>query len=160
MKYVNTLFKNKSISLLVTIFFSIFFLSFSGKTKSPHLIVGCWQISENAEQNDFLKKNYQIYQWYFSSDEFTCQITIKNGKNESRNYFAFKVQDSTEGFDKPILILKETKENSLLLVFSIQELTKSKLKLRFEKEISSKNVIMPSADIEFERIAGPSENME
>ncbi|MFM7709302.1 MAG: hypothetical protein ACKO5C_00150 [Ferruginibacter sp.] len=150
--------------LIFAIIFSFFtFTSFKVGPK-PHLIVGNWQLIENEKQKiEFSKdgKNYWIDRLTFSSDEIQSDFTLVNIKSKSELgvTFAFHFFEPFDEFTTPVVLFKNICDKKTRLVFSIVELDKSFLKVRFEKKYSSENINLSTGIMTFERTAGPPENM-
>jgi hypothetical protein len=130
----------------------------------PHLIVGNWELLENqSKQLLFFKdgEEFSIARITFSSDEIASGFyLIKKGeKIEEKLTLGFKIYEPFEEFKNPVLLLKNLCDGRTRIVFSILKLDKGFLKLKFEKESSSENITIKNEVFDFERTAGPSENM-
>ena len=151
------------IKLLVTIVTVFVTSSFVVKPK-PHLIVGNWELLDKSK-NPLIKngQEFSIERFAFSSDEFTSGIYLMNKKSikkkeESLN-LAFRIIENDEEFQNPVILFKNICDNKTMIVFSILKLDKGFLKLKFEKKYSSDNIDIKNDILEFERTAGPPENM-
>ncbi len=148
----------------IIVFFSCICLtSFIVKPK-PHLIVGNWELFENqSKQLLFFKdgEEFSIARVTFSSDEIASSFyLIKDGKKVEENLtLGFKIYEPFDHFKTPVLLLKNLCDGKSRVVFSILTLDKGFLKLKFEKEFSSENITIKNEVLNFERTAGPPENM-
>lgn len=157
--------KLKSISLInkTKIKFLIGMLSFFCLTsfvEKPHLIVGCWKVTDNSQLTLPVGDDLTLAQWYFSSDEFTSSISLTKNKEEFNYKVAYKIYENEKGYSKPVIVFKSTCNDDLLIIFTLEELSKESLILKFDEKNSSKSITVNPAQIRFERIAGPPENME
>ena len=144
-------------SILPFIIFAILRLSVLGQS---HLITGCWEIKEPTSVSLPIGDDLTLSQWTFSSDEFTCRLSLQDASQQDISYrLAFRIVEEKKVSSNPVLIFKSTCDEDLILEFSIEELTKPTLKLKFIKKYSSPNVHFDKV-LDFERIAGPPENME
>ena len=144
----------------------IFLTSFAIRQK-PHLIVGNWQLTENKVEPIKIESiNFFLKRLYFRSDEFTSGISILklNNNDEPQNEIdldlAFKIFDADEEFKYPTLVFKNICDKKSMYTFSILQLDKKCLKIKFEKKYSSENIKMTDEILEFDKTAGPSENWE
>jgi uncharacterized protein YxeA len=128
--------------------------------KKPYLLVGNWVLKMEKKNQSFLRKNHQLDQWHFSSDECTTAIYLQNGKKEKRFGYAYNTFQNIDSTTNTYLLLKTTNKNPEIICFIINSLSKTTMQLHFDKEKSSKTVYFPNETLEFERIAGPPENME
>lgn len=140
--------------------------SFSIKPK-PHLIIGNWEFVENKMKPiEIDNQKFFLKRLFFSSDEFTSGISIlkQNKKDLSKNEIdidlAFKIFEANEEFKNPVLVLKNICDKKSIYVFSILQLDKKTLQIRFEKSYSSENINMTNEILEFDKTAGPTENWE
>ena len=146
------------------IFFThVILTSYTVKPK-PHLIVGNWQLVEDQKSKPLFLKDgidYLIERIYFSSDEITSgfALTIKGKKEEENLTLGFKVYEPFDDFKNPVLLFKNLCDGKTRIVFSILKLDKEVLKLKFEKSFSSENIAIKNEILDFERTAGPPENM-
>ena len=131
-------------NLLVTIVIIFNSSSFIVKPK-PHLIVGNWELLDKSK-NTLIKngQEFSIERFAFSSDEFTSGIYLTNKKSikkkeESLN-LAFRIIEKDDEFQNPVILFKNTCDGKTMIVFSILELDKGFLKLKFEKKYSSDNI--------------------
>ena len=151
-------------NLLVTIVTIFNSSSFIIKPK-PHLIVGNWELLDKSK-NTLIKngQEFSIERFAFSSDEFTSGIYLTNKKSikkkeESLN-LAFRIIEKDDEFQNPVILFKNIcDDKNTMIVFSILKLDKGFLKLKFEKKYSSDNIDIKKEILEFERTAGPEENM-
>jgi hypothetical protein len=139
-------------------------LSTSFISPKPHLIVGNWELLEDQSKKlIFFKdgKEFSIARITFSSDEIASNFyLIKNGtKVEETITFGFKFYEPFDNFKNPVLLLKNLCDGKTRIVFSIIKLDKGYLTLKFEKEFSSENISLKNENLNFERTAGPPENM-
>ena len=154
----------KTLSYITTLLVaSLFTTSFIIKPK-PHLIVGNWELIDKSK-NLLLKNGQQfsIERFAFGSDEITSGIYLINkksiGKKEESLNLAFKILEHEEEFENPVLFFKNICDGKTMIVFSILKLDKGFLKLKFEKKYSSNNIDIKNEALDFERTAGPPENM-
>ncbi len=141
----------------------IFLTSFAVKPK-PHLIVGNWQLIEKQLNQPLFVRDgigHSLARIYFSSDEITSGFAlIMKGKKVEENFpLGFKVYEPFDDFKNPVLLFKNLCDGKTRIVFSILKLDKEILKLKFEKSFSSENISIDSEVLDFERTAGPPENM-
>jgi hypothetical protein len=130
----------------------------------PHLIVGNWELFENQKDKFlFLKdgQEFSIARITFSSDEIASNFYLrkKRKKDEKNVTFGFKIYEPFDDFKNPVLLLKNLCDGKTRIVFSILKLDKEFLKIKFEKEFSSENITIMNEVLDFERTAGPPENM-
>jgi len=147
-------------SLLIAIL--LFSLTSFQYVAKPHLIVGNWQILEKQKYElTFNDKSSYFDRIYFSSDEFTACFSLidKNGDEEELS-LAFRIYEADAEFETPMIVFKNTCDKSFLLVFSIENLSKEFLKIKFQKKYSSEGINVKNEILEFERTAGPPENMD
>lgn len=153
----------KIIGILVLITGYLCSSSFVFKPK-PHLIVGNWELIDKRK-NLCIKnrQEFSIERIAFSSDEITSGIYLmdkKNTKKKEENLkLAFKVIEHDEEFENPVVFFKNICDEETMIVFSILKLDKEFLKFKFEKKYSSDNIDIRNEILEFERTAGPPENM-
>lgn len=156
MKKQNTVFGSLLIAILL---FSL--TSFQNVTK-PHLIVGNWQILEK-QKYVFTHSDSSLFldRIYFSSDEFSAGFSLidKNG-DEKELDLAYKIYEADEEFKTPMIVFKNTCDKSFLLVFSIENLSKAFLEIKFQKKYSAEGINVENGILKFERTAGPPENMD
>lgn len=148
----------------IYLFLLLFLTSFIHPPK-PHLIVGNWQLVEDQRYlNLWTKagKKYSIERLAFSSDEISSSIAVRTkGKtNEMSTTFGYRVLEPFDDFQSPILLMKDLCNKQTRLVFSILELNKRTMKLKFEPLHSSEDVRVSTVILTFDRTAGPPENME
>ena len=137
--------------------------SYTFKPK-PHLIVGNWELIDKQKPNSFLSKDgkdYLIERITFSSDEIASNFYLleKGQKDEVNITFGFKVFEPFDDVKNSILLLKNLCDNKTRIAFSVLRLDKEFLKLKFEKKFSSDNITFTGKVLNFERTAGPPENM-
>jgi hypothetical protein len=163
-------------SLLLSVCLTVILLCTSFSTAKPHLIVGLWSSTNEAIITSPAGEALQINQWYFSSDAiisawyFKSTVdTAEDDKNFRMAYRMMNAKDAAEIYDdlKPfaqsnqeLIMLKSTCHEDFNVIFTVHELTKNTLKVRFEPTASSPQVKGSSAIMTFERIAGPPENMD
>lgn len=153
----------KIFNLLATIL-TVFITSSFIVNPKPHLIVGNWELLDKSK-NTLIKnaQEFSIERFAFGSDEITSGIYLTNKKSikkkeESVN-LAFRVVEKDDEFQNPVILFKNTCDGKTMIVFSILELNKGFLKLKFEKKYSTDNIDIKNEILEFERTAGPPENM-
>lgn len=140
--------------------------------RKPHWIVGLWSSLSDAKITCPAGNQLPLDQWYFSSDAVISSWNFKNKKKKAQKYkMAYRMMDGAEAAEsyadlKPfaslnleLLMLKSTCDDDFFAVFTINQLTKDTLKVRFEHSASSPQVKVSNDIIIFERIAGPPENM-
>ncbi len=147
--------KNKH-SIILILGLSLFLLT--SFVEKPHLLEGDWETKDNNKITLPVGEDMIIDQWYFN--DFMSQISMTKNNKEYTYGMAFKIYESMEGFDKPVILLKSTCDKDFMMVLTIQELSKSTLVIKFEENEYSKGIKMQPAQIKFKRIAGPPENME
>ena len=153
----------KCLYTFIVLFSVICAASYTVKPK-PHLIVGNWELPEDqSKQLLFFKDGvaFSIARITFSSDEIASGFyLLKKGKSVEDNLtFGFRIYEPFDDFKIPVLLLKNLCDGRTRIVFSILKLDKASLILKFEKESSSENVGIKNEILNFERTAGPSENM-
>ena len=106
-------------------------------------------------------KSFSIERIALSSDEITSSIAIieKGMKEEVIITFGYRVFEPFDNFKTPVILFKDLCNNKTRIVFSIHQLNKGYLKLKFEKESSSDDIKISEVELKFERTAGPPENM-
>ena len=106
-------------------------------------------------------QEFSIARITFSSDEIASNFYLsKKGRKDEENVtFGFKIYEPFDDFKNPVLLLKNLCDGKTRIVFSILKLDKEILKLQFEKKFSSENISITSEVLDFERTAGPPENM-
>ncbi|MBP6624019.1 MAG: hypothetical protein KA198_02540 [Chitinophagaceae bacterium] len=138
------------------------FIFLSAFTARPYsqLMIGGWKSIDSNEI--FLEQeNVEIQRLTFSIDEFTVRLALKNRSGRETPFnLAYKYVDYYKEQPSPILVLKSTCDQEFLLVFSVEQLSKEFLSLKFDKELSSKLIQAESPVFNFKRIAGPPENMD
>lgn len=156
----------KTICYLIIFTLCISLTSFSVKPP-PHLIVGNWEFVENQMKTITIdNKTLFLKRLAFSSDEFTLGISLlkQKQKDEPKNEIdldlAYKIYEPNEEFKNPVIVLKNICDKKSIFIFSIIELDKKFLKIKFEKKYSSDNVEMTDEILVFEKTAGPTENWE
>ena len=152
-----------TIKIVTTIVIVFLTSSFIAKPK-PHLIVGNWGLLDKSK-NSFIKdgQEFSIERFAFSSDELTSGIYLTNRKTlkkkeESLN-LAFRIIEKDDEFQNPVILFKNICDNKTMIVFSILKLDKGFLQLKFEKKYSSNNIDINNEILDFERTAGPPQNM-
>lgn len=149
---------------ILILFFSSLSLTSFGVNRKLHLIVGNWELLENQKNQCLFSKegnDFSIERIYFSSDEIESGFVLrqKGKKKDETIPFGFKIYEPFDDFKNPVILFKNLCDDQTRIVFSILELNKGFLKLKFEKEFSSKNVDLKDEILVFERTAGPTENM-
>lgn len=126
----------------------------------PHMLVGCWQSKTAARADLPLGNKLQIYQWFFSSDEFTSKLSLKDSSDAIQSYsMAYRIVEDKSVSPNPLIVFKSTCDEDFSLVVSIEELNKTTLNLHFETKLTTSNYTL-KGKLQFERIAGPPENMD
>ena len=151
------------INIFLILVACLFSSSFILKPK-PHLIVGNWELIK--KRKDLFIKNgqeFSIERVAISSDEITSGFYLINKKSIKKREeclkLAFRIIEHDEEFENPVILFKNICDEKTMIVFSILKLDKEFLKLKFEKKYSSDNVDSKNEILEFERTAGPPENM-
>lgn len=152
-----------SLALVLAVCCSLVLSSFTRPPK-PHLIVGNWQLLEKQRYNLLFTKDskaYSLERIALSSDAISSSIALlqKNKKDELVTDYGYRVFEPFDDFQTPVLLFKDLCNKKTRLVFSILELSKGYLKLKFEPAHSSSDVKISEPVLTFERTAGPSENM-
>ncbi len=142
---------------------SLLLFSYSLPPK-PHLIVGNWNLIESQRSMQLLSldaKKYFIEQLAFSSDKITSRFALieKKYNREHLITLGYSIFDPFDNLKTPSILFKDLCDEKTRIVFSIIELNKEYLKLKFEKEYSSDNILVAEEILVFERTAGPPENM-
>jgi hypothetical protein len=136
-------------------------LATNAQNRKPHLIVGNWkQVEEISTDPSQIGKPKNIDRWYFSSDGYSSHLTTHFKKKEIRYRFTYKVLPNKTKAAKPHLQLINPDKKYQIIVFEILELTKKIMVLQLEPNRTNTMILLPNNPIEFERIAGPPENME
>ena len=159
--------KNKQvIKQFCILLLSLTYLCLSAFTNppKPHLIVGNWQLVDSQRAMMLLSKQgkrFSVERIALSSDEITCGIALieEGSKDEVSTTFGYRVLEPFDNFNTPVILFKDLCNNKTRMVFSILQLDKEYLKLKFEKEFSSEDVTIAEVILEFYRTAGPPENM-
>lgn len=130
----------------------------------PHLIVGNWGLMGDKKQEKiFIKdrKEYAVEILAFASDEITSSLTLteKGKKDGQKINFAFKIWEPFDEFKTPVILMKNLCDDKSRMVFSVLQLDKAALQLKFERKYSSENISITDSILNFERTAGPPENM-
>ncbi len=141
----------------------LFSISFILKPK-PHLIVGNWELIKKGKDLFIINgQEFSIERVAISSDEITSGFYLMNKKSIKKKEecvkLAFKIIEHDEEFENPVILFKNICDEKTMIVFSILKLDKEFLNLKFEKKYSSDNVDSKNKILEFERTAGPPENM-
>jgi hypothetical protein len=153
----------KTINLFLVLITGLFSTSFLSKPK-PHLVVGNWELIEKSKIS-FVKdgRDFSIERLAFSSDEITAGFYLVDKKSISKSeeslHLAFRIIEHDDEFQNPVIFFKNICDKKTVMVFSILRLDKRFLQLKFEKKFSSDNVGTKNGILEFERTAGPPENM-
>lgn len=160
-------------SVLLSVCLTVVLLCTSFSPAKPHLIVGLWSSLNEATITCPAGNQLPIDQWYFSSDGVIFSWHFKTKKKKAQKYTtAYRLMDAAEAAEayadlKPyaslnleLILLKSTCDDDFYATFTIHQLTKDTLKVRFEPSASSPQVKGSSAIMTFERIAGPPENMD
>lgn len=147
------------LSLWILLFFSF------TTPRNPHLIVGSYKCVNNVKVTSYCGNEFNLSQWYFSSDEFTSHISLLKKNRECDIHLAYKIYENDEelveeGFNYPVILFKNSERKNFMLVFTIRELKKTGMSLHYEENVSNENTKFIPVDILLERIAGPPENMD
>lgn len=127
---------------------------------SFHLITGSWQPVEATEVKTPNKKLKVLSQWYFGGDQITSRVSDFSKKKEQTFGMAYRIILDVPGQTKPYLLLKSSCDENFVVGFTIEELTKRKMVLKRDTTIGSGGIELKTHKIEFERVAGPPENMD
>ena len=151
-------------SLFIAIILSayIFVTSFCINPK-PHLIVGNWELVETLKSHRLFVRQgieFEIARVTFSSDEITSTFYLKRKEKmkEEELRMGFNIFEPFDDFKNPVLLMKNICDDKTRIVFSIMKLTKETLRLQFEVK-DSEGVSLKETILDFERTAGPPQNM-
>ena len=123
-----------------------------------HLITGTWALTKAEPNAEMFTRGLMLQQVYFGSLG-AGSFSLKKKTADAESKFVFHMVRAADSISELCIVHSAGNGGFGQIVFRVAELTKRILTLQFEFKDSGRIYPVP-ARMQFERIAGPPENME